>query len=328
MSKQKNMAIACPRCGQQMKVTVWESVDTNLTPDLPQMIISGEFFSHSCPNCGARIQMEMPMLYNDINHRAMVWLLEPAADVGEAVQQLAQTPLGQRLGSCRTRSVRSNMELREKVCMLEACRDDRVIEVVKYLELQDFRLKHPGENIAGVRFSYRGAAETLVYFNGEGAEHEEPFRSDVYDEWEAFLQSILRSMNNPEFMRVDAGFAEKLLYGYFGQMMQDAKAKGISVLQLTGTGESKAVKIPTDSAPVKKNGKKKEKEKKKGGKALLWIIIALVALLIAAGTFVLVKYNVLDQRATGVAQIEEVIENVDMSDLVAMDKEDAHSFLE
>lgn len=325
MSKQKNMMIACPKCRQQMGVTVWENVDTNLTPDLPQLIISGEFFIHSCPQCGAKIQMEMPMLYNDINHRAMVWLLEPTADVGDAVVKLMETPLGDELGSCRTRCVRSNKALQEKVCMLEACRDDRVVEVVKYLEYQDFCMKNSGENIAGVRYAYRNGAESLVYFNAEGAEHEEPFRSGIYDQWEGYLQSILGSINVPEFAQIDARYAENLLYGYFGQMVQDARARSISVLQLMSEGA-----VPVDTGAGEGKGKKKEKkEKKKGGRAILWIILALVTLLIAVGAFVIVKYNALGWRATGMAQIEEVIESeIDLGDIGVLDKNDVHSFLD
>ena len=291
MSKQKKIRINCPRCGHRIEVSIWEAVNADMSPDFPQLLISGELFRHQCPECDAKISLEMPLLYNDPINHARVWLLQKGQSVAAETEALG-AHAGAPLPLDRTRRVSSNRELCEKVSILEAGRDDRVIEVVKYLELQDFRLKYPAEKVAGVRYSYLNKREALVFFNEEGGEHETAFNSRIYETWEGYLQSIIRSMDVQEYSVVDQKYAEDVLYGYFGQMMGEARAKGVSVLQLRRESTPPAINVPDLSA-----GKQKKK-KKKGGRAILWIIIALVAALIAAGTFVVLKYNVLAPKAS------------------------------
>lgn len=304
MSRQRNIKINCPRCGRRIDVTVWDVVDANMTPDLPQLLISGEFFRHSCPECDQKINLEMPLLYNDVNNRARVWLLESSQNLETEMARINMPALNNSVPGERTRRVSSNRELGEKVSILEAGRDDRVIEVIKYLALQDFRMRHPGENVAGVRYACRSGREMLVYFNGEGAEHETKFDADVYEEWDGYLRAIVRTMNMPEYSVVDRKFAEDVLYGFFGQMMGEAKNRGISVLQMR-----QGKKLPTLDVP---DLSEKQPKKKKGGKAILWIIIALVVLLLGVGSYVVLQYNVfappvVESQVEGVVGEDEII---------------------
>lgn len=300
MSKQREIKLSCPRCGRRIDVSIWDAVDADMKPDLPQLLISGEFFRHKCPECDAKISLEMPLLYNDPVNHARVWLLQKGRDIAAEKEKLG-AHAGAALPPDRTRRVSGNNELREKVSALEAGRDDRVIEVVKYLELQDFRLKYPAEKVAGVRYSYLSKRETLVFFNEEGGEHETAFNVRTYEIWEGYLQAILRSMDTPEYSVIDQKYAEDVLYGYFGQMMGEARAKGISVLQLRRESKPPEINVPDLSKTQPK------KKKKKGGRGILWIIIALVAVLIAASAFVVLKYNVLAPK-TPQQKIEESVE--------------------
>ena len=289
MSRQRNIQIVCPRCKRRIDITVWDIIDANMTPDLPQMIISGDFFRHSCPECDTKISLEMPLLYNDVNNRARIWVLERRMDVNEELAKLDSAVLGSPVPGDRTRRVSSNRELAEKVCMLEAARDDRVVEIVKYLSLQDFRMKYPDERVAGVRYVYKDGREMLVYFNDEDGEHATPFNADVYEEWAGYLQAIIRTMNLEDYAAVDYKFAEDVLYGYFNQMMALAQSKKISVLQLRKESAMPEIDVPELSGKEKKQEKKARK--KKGGKGIVWIIIVLAVLLIGSGAFVVLKYN-------------------------------------
>ena len=284
MSRQRNIQIACPRCKRRINVTVWDIVDTNMAPDLPNVVISGDLFRHKCPECDTQISLEMPLLYNDVNNRARIWVLDRRQDVNAELAKLDPAILGSPVPADRTRRVSSNRELAEKVCMLEAARDDRVVEVVKYLELQNFRMKYPTERVAGVRYAYRNGSELLVYFNDEGGEHETAFNPAVYDEWAGYLQAIVRTMSMEDYSVVDQKFAEDMLFGYFGQMMALAQSKRISVLQLQKESAKEA-------AGTQEQAGKGEKKKKKGCKGILAVIIALVVVLLASGAFVYLKYN-------------------------------------
>jgi len=318
MSRQRNIQIACPRCKRRINVTVWDIIDANMTPDLPQMIVSGELFRHKCPECDTHISLEMPLLYNDVHNRARIWVLEASQDVNEELAKLDPAVLGSPVPGDRTRRVGSNRELAEKVCMLEAARDDRVMEIVKYLALQDFRMKYPDERVAGVRYAYRDGSELLVYFNDEGGEHETSFDSAIYDDWAGYLQTIIRTMSMEDYSVVDYKFAEDILYGYFGQMMALALSKRISVLQLQK--EKGSAKIDVPELPGKK---------KKGGKGIIWVIIALVVVLIAAGAFVVLKYNttLLDFGSSGKKAEQVVNGKPDINNLPAVGEGEVIQFV-
>jgi len=52
MSLPKKMTVKCSKCGAEIEVTVFESVNTDYAPDIAEQIISGELFNAKCDNCG------------------------------------------------------------------------------------------------------------------------------------------------------------------------------------------------------------------------------------------------------------------------------------
>ncbi len=51
MSKTNVYTLNCPRCGTENHITVWESVNVTLDPDLKRMVLDGSIFEHQCPEC-------------------------------------------------------------------------------------------------------------------------------------------------------------------------------------------------------------------------------------------------------------------------------------
>lgn len=300
MSKQRNIALACPRCRNRIELTIWDAVDADSSSAVSQAIISGEFFRHRCPQCGARINLEMPLLYSDAARDLKICLLERGKDLREGLAKLDPTALGRVSDRSCTRLVHGNKDLSEKLSILQAGRDDRVIEVLKYLLLRDFRRQYPSESVADVRFACVNGAEKMVYYNSEGGKHAVDFDAALYTAWAEKLRPAFAEIDAQPYLEIDQSFAESVLYTYFGAQMSEAKAKGLSVLKLT-------------DAAGKQNRKKSASKQKKGGKALLWVILALAALLIFSGVFVALKYNLPKPKAE-VSQIGEV-EVSDRSDL-------------
>lgn len=130
MSIPAKKTMPCPHCHTPMEVTVWQSVNTNLSPDLPQKLISGDFFCQQCPHCGGIFFLQNTMLYHDLKHRAMIWLVWDGEDREQKLLEIRNTtpPPGYTV-----RIVRNMAELQEKVSILEAGRDDRIIEIIKHL---------------------------------------------------------------------------------------------------------------------------------------------------------------------------------------------------
>lgn len=132
MSIPKRVTVTCPKCGKPFQVTVFESVNTDYAEDIAQQIISGELFDAKCPSCGFVAHLQYDVLYHDMKHGAMIWLVHQDEKFEKKVEEIRQTNL---LSYKTTRIVTDVNSLREKVACLEKNRDDRVIEILKLLAL-------------------------------------------------------------------------------------------------------------------------------------------------------------------------------------------------
>ena len=52
MTERSNMQLSCPRCGADMSVEVWTSVNASDDPDAAQWLIDGFLFEHECECVG------------------------------------------------------------------------------------------------------------------------------------------------------------------------------------------------------------------------------------------------------------------------------------
>ncbi len=129
MSIPRKATVTCPSCGHAFKATFWESINCEIDRNLPAKLISGEFFSVTCPKCKESSRVEYTLLYNDLNHETFVYLVTTEEDYREALK------LNDRLSDLipHFRIVRSAAALSEKVTALENGLDDRVIELCRYI---------------------------------------------------------------------------------------------------------------------------------------------------------------------------------------------------
>lgn len=62
----------CPQCGAKDNFEMWESVNTDLNPDLKTKILSRELFQWICPKCKHNYTVEYPMLYHDMSRKRLI----------------------------------------------------------------------------------------------------------------------------------------------------------------------------------------------------------------------------------------------------------------
>lgn len=126
MSIPKRITINCPKCGEPISATVFESVNTNYANDIAEQIISGTLFEVECPHCKSVSHLEYDILYNDMHHDAMVWVIHP--DSPNYEKNMAEVRSAQKL-LCKPLYVVDDMNaLKERVSYLEHKRDGKSIE--------------------------------------------------------------------------------------------------------------------------------------------------------------------------------------------------------
>lgn len=121
----------CSRCGTPFTVEVPQSVNAAASTDLKEQVRSGELFKRSCPVCGTVNLLKFPFLYYDTDERLMLVLSEAPL----AAEGLPEGYTGRRVGSVG--------DLVEKIRIFESGLDDLVIEMCKFVTVQELKKDVP-----------------------------------------------------------------------------------------------------------------------------------------------------------------------------------------
>ncbi len=67
--------IPCSACGEEFEVEVWFIVDASERPDLREALLSQQLNVVSCPHCGQKGLVDVPILYHDPDHEFVFFAL-------------------------------------------------------------------------------------------------------------------------------------------------------------------------------------------------------------------------------------------------------------
>lgn len=140
MSKSKTFNIKCPSCGIQQDVELHEMVDVSTEPELKQALLENRLNRVSCTDCDAGFRVDMPLLYSDPKHNVLIhWIPETKAlpkeriieDFDQSLEEINEM-LPPDIAVPNVRLVLTRVELVERIFMIEAGLNERVVEYVKY----------------------------------------------------------------------------------------------------------------------------------------------------------------------------------------------------
>lgn len=139
MSQTKPYGIRCPKCSHEQQVELFEAINVTTEPALREALMRNQLNSVTCAGCGFTFQVHKPLLYHDAKRKFMIyWLPVPdgAEEAGE--QQFAGVLLQLTAGAAGAKLppvhlVFNRTELVERIFLLEAKLDERLIEYVKHM---------------------------------------------------------------------------------------------------------------------------------------------------------------------------------------------------
>lgn len=207
MSIPQKTTVKCPQCHTSFPVTIWESVNTNLSADLPERIIDGTFFEEKCPQCGFVAHMEYDVLYHDISRSAMIWVLHrdnPEYDKKVAETKSTAAMIGP---GVVTRIVRDINELREKVAALMSGKDDRVIELCKEYVIFEAEETQPGFEARNAFYTFAHGVDMIAIYGVDGRSFQCELNSKVYHTVEQRFQRALSALPEEPFAVYDCDWA-------------------------------------------------------------------------------------------------------------------------
>ena len=143
MSQVSTQNVSCPHCNHEQNFTFWNSLNANLDPDAKQSLMDGSLFRFKCEKCGYEANVNYNILYHDMDHDTMVYLVDANSteDVAKVMSAMSQYLIADKdasgvsaeLAKTRNRVVANANRLREKAIILDAGLDDRIVEIVKLL---------------------------------------------------------------------------------------------------------------------------------------------------------------------------------------------------
>ena len=166
MSMECSETIKCPNCEKESPFTVWQSINTDLNPEMKSTVRDMSAFTFICPHCGAKTKVNYPVLYHQMEDRLMIYYVIRDEDIEGVYRMFKGEGLDDEIFSkgregYLNRIVLTQNQLREKLLIFDDGLDDRVIEVMKIFIIASLQNQHPELKIKEVL--YDNAAESACF---------------------------------------------------------------------------------------------------------------------------------------------------------------------
>ena len=190
MSKHHKETITCPAGGKADEFLIWDSINTVIDPEMKEKVRTGEAFKWTCPHCGNTATVNYTTLYHQMEDHVMIYLVHgDKTEAVEVLQGLYRDKDGNLIESrirpdedYRNRVVGTMNEFREKLMILDAGLDDRVIELMKLFMVS--HLQESDKNLQIEEFLFSGQNKESASFavnTGEQGWGSVAFAVDFYD---------------------------------------------------------------------------------------------------------------------------------------------------
>lgn len=153
MSKHHHETITCPQCGEESDFLCWDSINTVLDPDMKEKVRTGEVFRWKCPACGNEATVDHACLYHQMDDNVMIYYVpgDPTDAIGFLQKDSDLFP--GMMSDYTRRVVQTRNQFREKLLILDAALDDRVIELMKPIMIAGLQSNDPALQVLEIRFA-------------------------------------------------------------------------------------------------------------------------------------------------------------------------------
>ncbi len=140
MSQLKTYPIRCPKCQHEQDLDLYESINVKTNPELKAQLMAAQLNTVTCEQCNASFRIDKPLLYHDPARKLLIYWI-PTKDneieagqkkFTECISQL-NTLLPQGLDAPEVHLVFTRTELVERIFLLEAGLNERIIEYIKHM---------------------------------------------------------------------------------------------------------------------------------------------------------------------------------------------------
>ena len=167
--------LKCPECGHSQKFEMWKTINTADNPEMKEKVRRKQNFRMVCDKCGKVINADHPFLYHEPDNQIMIYY------VREDDNDTVQNELGATLPGYIRRTVNYQNDLIEKLMIFDAGLDDRVVELVKAIFINEFYKANNTANIEEVLFDASTGEMRIIMMNGGRMVAAAPMAMEVYE---------------------------------------------------------------------------------------------------------------------------------------------------
>jgi len=188
MSRITQDSITCPKCSRASTWPVYHSVNVQLDPMLKKEVLDQTLNHFVCPGCKYDAQIDVPVLYHDLDKGLMIQLASDEFDTSQLDAALSATggQTREALLAMKTRLVRSGNALVEKILLFDAGLDDYAFEWLK------LTIQYQQPETQGYRLFFHALKPKtilLTAFKGD-----EPFSTEIPRQAYAQAQAALKDL--------------------------------------------------------------------------------------------------------------------------------------
>lgn len=179
MSIPRKTIVNCPKCGKPISVRIFDSINTDFDEDIAMQIMSGQLFNATCPNCNFVTHLEYDVLYHDMQHGAMIWVVHSnSPEYTKKISDIRATP---KLPYKTFRIVADMNALKEKVSCLERNRDDKIVELCKVFTVYNLFSQKPDFDFRNAFYSAISGNELIYLYDNDGNNFHCELPDNAYD---------------------------------------------------------------------------------------------------------------------------------------------------
>lgn len=166
MSQSAMQEITCPKCGKKHPFTVWDSINTLEYPEMKEKVRNDEAFRYRCPDCGATAILNYNFLYHQQEDKVLIFVDADGSSYEE--MKKVMTTRGNAFDGYQKRIVLSYNDFKEKLLILDAGLDDRIVEIIKSSIWDNVEARYKDKHIDEIYFATNEDGEHGFLFRKEG----------------------------------------------------------------------------------------------------------------------------------------------------------------
>ena len=174
--------LECPKCGHKHSLKKYKVINVTEKAKLKEEIMKNRLYQFSC---------EAPVMNAEIK-----------AEIAELEQEK----------SIDKRLVDNINDLKEKIMIVDNHLDDRVIEIIKIMYLDQIKKEMEDDTLLNILFDYnRDNYCFLVFFQKKGI-GKIPLTREFYRQVEDKYKEVIKEHSTDGFMKIDMEWAGKILF--------------------------------------------------------------------------------------------------------------------